>query len=99
MMNAVNMEYEHTYSVLSQRKCISLVEKKGLLSLLRRYTFVHPEIESYINLVRSSDERKWNEAYTAARLAELWVVYKDLPLSRVRVPSLRSFLDAMEVVT
>ena len=98
-MNPARIEYEHAYNALNRRKYISLTEKKGMLISLQQYTFLNPEIESYMSLARSSSAKKWNEAFTAARLAEVWVVHRSLPPSRARVNSLRKLQEVMAIVT
>ena len=97
-MSGTSENFDHAFNALKRRKYIPLTEKRLLLNSISPYHFLDPVIDSYVTIIRNSSERYWNESYTAARLAELWVAYSALPSSRARVPSLRHLKNVMDKV-
>ena len=92
--------YEHAFSALSRRKYITLTEKKAMLTSLCQFKYESlPSVQSYVAILQASNEKYWTKAYTAARLAELWVAYKLLSPSRAHIPSLRQLKRLMEAVS
>ena len=94
------IQYNHAYSALNHRKYIALKDKKSILTCLCQFKYeTLPSIESYVAILKASNEKYWTEAYTAARLAELWVAFKLLPPSWARIPSLYQLKKQMDAVS
>ena len=90
--------YEHVYNMLNRRKYISLSDKKEMLKGFCSHRFDLEDIDTHMAAFKETNQTKWNEPCSAARITEIYIEFQKHESVRPRNAALRLLKNSMDRV-